>query len=166
MRVLAASTPVKSSMWTFGKASRKTSFQKRALSECVSVKVRECELLCVGLGVKFNSSSLPTLPSVISWSFNSIEDFTTRIISCLHVILLLENVKVMGGIRASLVSGVWVLLLFVTLFGAALKFPVVKASGTIYIRSDGSVFPSTPSITTEDNITYTFVGNISDSIVV
>jgi parallel beta-helix repeat protein len=41
-----------------------------------------------------------------------------------------------------------------------------KASGTIYIRADGSVDPSTPLITTVDNVTYTLTGNIIDSIVV
>jgi parallel beta-helix repeat protein len=42
----------------------------------------------------------------------------------------------------------------------------VEASGTIYIRADGSIDPPTPSIYTADNITYTFADNINDSIVV
>jgi len=35
---------------------------------------------------------------------------------------------------------------------------------TIYIRSDGSIYPPTASITTVDNVTYTFTDNINDSI--
>ncbi|MFW9832351.1 MAG: right-handed parallel beta-helix repeat-containing protein, partial [Candidatus Thorarchaeota archaeon] len=42
--------------------------------------------------------------------------------------------------------------------------PVI-ASGTIYIRADGSI-EGTTQIFTADNITYTFTGNIYDSIVV
>ena len=68
--------------------------------------------------------------------------------------------------RAGLVSGVWVLLLFVALFGVVLNVPVVKASGTIYIRADGSIDPPTAPISTVDNITYTFTDNIYDEIVV
>ncbi len=44
---------------------------------------------------------------------------------------------------------------------------VVEASGTIYIRADGSIEPSTANITSTDNVTYTLTGNIiNDSIVV
>ncbi len=48
----------------------------------------------------------------------------------------------------------------------ALGVPSVAASSTIYIRSDGSIDPSTAPIFTTDNVTYTFVGSINDSIVV
>lgn len=44
--------------------------------------------------------------------------------------------------------------------------PVKAESGTIYIRADGSIEPSTASISTIDNVTYTFTGNIYGSIVV
>jgi parallel beta-helix repeat protein len=40
------------------------------------------------------------------------------------------------------------------------------ASGTIYIRADGSIDPPTAPISSLDNITYTFTDNIYDSIVV
>lgn len=43
---------------------------------------------------------------------------------------------------------------------------IVKASGTICIRSDGSVYPDTTPIATLDNITYYFTNNIYDEIVV
>jgi len=57
-----------------------------------------------------------------------------------------------------------ILLLIVTL---ALAFNVqpVKASGTIYIRADGSVV-GTDKISNVNNVTYTFTDNINDSIVV
>jgi len=50
----------------------------------------------------------------------------------------------------------------------SLSFEVqrVEASGTIYIRADGSIDPPDAPISTLDNVTYTFTGNINDSIVV
>jgi len=51
----------------------------------------------------------------------------------------------------------------------AISFPrtdVVGASGTIYIRPDGSIEPTTANIATVDKVIYTFTGNIHDSIVV
>jgi len=65
-----------------------------------------------------------------------------------------------------LVFGVSALVLLVAVFGVALNVPLVSGNGTIYIRADGSVFPSTANITSVDNVTYTFTGNIYDSIVV
>jgi parallel beta-helix repeat protein len=58
------------------------------------------------------------------------------------------------------------------LAGVLASFPQIRtasASGTIYIRADGSIDPPTPSITTTDNVTYTFIGNITsdtDGIVI
>ena len=75
----------------------------------------------------------------------------------------------MGRIKAGLVSGVWVLLLLVAVFGVVLNVPVVRASGTIYIRADGSIDPPTAPITTVDNVTYTLIDNVAsdtDGIVV
>jgi len=74
--------------------------------------------------------------------------------------------KTMSRFRAGLVSGVWVLLLFVAVFGVVLNVPLVWGSGTIYIRADGSIDPPTAPISTVDNVTYTFTDNISDSIVI
>jgi parallel beta-helix repeat protein len=48
---------------------------------------------------------------------------------------------------------------------SVLNIQSIKASGTIYIRADGSV-EGTTSIQTVDNVTYVFVTNIRDSIVV
>jgi parallel beta-helix repeat protein len=51
----------------------------------------------------------------------------------------------------------------------AFNIQPVKASGTIYIRADGSVDPPTAPISTVDNITYILTGNITsdaDGIVI
>jgi parallel beta-helix repeat protein len=58
------------------------------------------------------------------------------------------------------------LMFLVVSSSTALGVPRVEASGTIYIRADGSIDPTTAPIFTTDNITYTFTGNINDSIVV
>jgi parallel beta-helix repeat protein len=71
----------------------------------------------------------------------------------------------LSRIKAGLVSGVWVLALFVALLGVVLKVPVVRASGTIYIRADGSI-EGTTYIHSDDNVTYVFIADINDSIVV
>jgi parallel beta-helix repeat protein len=59
-------------------------------------------------------------------------------------------------------------LVFVLMGVLCLAFRVqrVEASGTIYVRADGSIDPSTANITSADNVTYTFTDNIYDSIVV
>ncbi len=51
--------------------------------------------------------------------------------------------------------------------GASFNVHKVEAQlGTIYIRADGSIDPSTANITSSDNVTYTFIDNIKGSIVV
>jgi len=50
-------------------------------------------------------------------------------------------------------------------FGLAFRVQRVEASGTIYIRSDGLVYPSDAPIDHDGNI-YTLTGDINDSIVV
>jgi parallel beta-helix repeat protein len=54
----------------------------------------------------------------------------------------------------------------VFLTGLASSIQVVKASGTIYIRADGSIDPSIAPISTFDHVTYTLNQNIAGSIVV
>jgi len=58
------------------------------------------------------------------------------------------------------------LTLLVGLLSVAFNVQRAKATGTIYIRADGSIDPPTTPISTLDNVTYTFTGNINDSIVV
>ena len=63
-------------------------------------------------------------------------------------------------------AGILLTLLFIGMLTLAFNIQPVEASGTVYIRADGSVDPSTAHISSVDNITYTFTGNIYDSIVV
>lgn len=56
-------------------------------------------------------------------------------------------------------------LLLGTLVSISLIAPA-KASGTIYIHSDGSIDPSGSPISTQDTVTYTFTGEVSASIIV
>jgi hypothetical protein len=61
------------------------------------------------------------------------------------------------------------LAILVTSSSTALQVLRVEASGTIYIRADGSIDPPTAPIYTADNITYTLTGNITadaDGIVI
>jgi len=64
------------------------------------------------------------------------------------------------------VSGLMLVLLLTGMSTLAFNFQPVRASGTIYIRVDGSIYPPTAPISTVDNVTYTFISNINDSIVV
>jgi parallel beta-helix repeat protein len=62
--------------------------------------------------------------------------------------------------------GMVLVLLFVGMLALAFNIHPVKASGTIYIRSDGSIYPSTANITTANNVTYYFTDDNYDEIVV
>jgi len=68
--------------------------------------------------------------------------------------------------RLKTVAGITLTLLFIGMLTLAFDPQPVKASGTIYIKADGSIDPPTSNITSVDNITYTFTDNIYDSIVV
>ncbi len=57
-------------------------------------------------------------------------------------------------------------LLFSSMLAGTFHIEPVKASGTIYIRADGSIDPPTAPISTVDNVTYIFIDNINDSVVV
>ena len=46
------------------------------------------------------------------------------------------------------------------------SIPVAEAGATVYIRVDGSIDPSWANITSVDNVTYTLIGNVNDSVVV
>lgn len=65
-----------------------------------------------------------------------------------------------------IVSGIILTLLSVGMLTLMFNSQPVKASGTIYIRADGSIDPLGAPISTIDNVTYTLTDNIYDSIVV
>jgi len=57
-------------------------------------------------------------------------------------------------------------LLTVGMFALKLKVQPVRASGTIYIRADGSIDPPSANVTATNSLTYTFTGDNYASIVV
>jgi parallel beta-helix repeat protein len=60
-------------------------------------------------------------------------------------------------------------LLLIGILAFTFQIQPVKASGTVYIRADGSIDPPTAPIITSDNVTYTLIGNVTsdaDGIVV
>lgn len=62
-----------------------------------------------------------------------------------------------------------ILTLLISTLNIAFYVQRAKASGTIYIRADGSIDPPTAPISTSDNVTYVLTGNITsdgDGIVV
>ena len=65
-----------------------------------------------------------------------------------------------------MVSAITLTLLLAGMFALAFDIQSVSANGTIYIRTDGSIDPPTASLATVDNVTYTFTGDINDSILV
>ena len=67
------------------------------------------------------------------------------------------------------VTGIMLTLLFIGMLTLAFQVQKTKASGTIYIRADGSIDPPDAPISTFDNVTYTLTGNITsdtDGIVI
>lgn len=70
-----------------------------------------------------------------------------------------------GMILKKAVSGIMLTLLLTSMLTLAFKVQPVEASGTIYIREDGSVHPPTAPIQREGNI-YTLTASIYDLIVV
>jgi parallel beta-helix repeat protein len=64
------------------------------------------------------------------------------------------------------VSGIMLAVLLTGMLSLASNIQPAKASGTIYIKADGSIDPPTAPISSVDNVTYTFTSNIYDPIVV
>jgi parallel beta-helix repeat protein len=67
------------------------------------------------------------------------------------------------------VSGIMLMLLLTGMLALAFNIKPISASGTIYIRDDGSIDPLDAPISTVDYVTYTLTGNITsdaDGIVV
>lgn len=74
----------------------------------------------------------------------------------------------MGSRKAVLVFGIWAFLLLVAVFGIVLNVPLVRGTGTIYIRASGIVDPPGAPIKRDGDI-YTLTGNVTsdtDGIVV
>jgi len=69
-------------------------------------------------------------------------------------------------LKRKVALGIMLTLLLTSMLALAFNIQQAKASGTIYIKADGSVDPSDAPIFTVDNVTYTFTGNINDLIVV
>jgi parallel beta-helix repeat protein len=68
-----------------------------------------------------------------------------------------------------IISGIMLTMLILTTLTLTFDVRPVKAQGTIFIRADGSVDPSTAPVSTLDNVTYTLTGNVissSDGIIV
>jgi len=77
-----------------------------------------------------------------------------------------QRIEGYGKMKFEAVSGIVLTMLFIGILTLGFDIQPVKASATIYIRADGSVYPSTANITTSGNITYTFTDNNYDSIVI
>jgi len=65
-----------------------------------------------------------------------------------------------------LMSRLILLVVFCPALFSSPRTCIANTNGPIYIRADGSVDPSTAPISSMDNVTYTFNGNINNSIVV
>jgi parallel beta-helix repeat protein len=64
----------------------------------------------------------------------------------------------------SIVTASMVMLILVGTLIVAFDISPAQASGTIYIRADGSVDPPTAPISSSDNVTYAFTDDINDPI--
>jgi len=95
----------------------------------------------------------------------SIEDLSVNVICLIR--LLFKGPGEGERLSHKIVSGIILALVLISMSTSALNVQQVKASpDTIYIRADGSVYPSTAPISSIDNITYTLTDNIYDPIVV
>jgi len=68
-------------------------------------------------------------------------------------------------VKRKAVLAIMLTLLFIGILSLTFGIQQVEASGTITIKADGSV-EGTTDISNVDNVTYTFTGNINDSIVI
>jgi parallel beta-helix repeat protein len=64
------------------------------------------------------------------------------------------------------VSSIMLFLLVISTLTLTSKVQPASAYETVYINADGSITPSTAPVSTVDNVTYTFTGNINESIIV
>ena len=69
-------------------------------------------------------------------------------------------------VKSKLIVGIVLTLLLTGMLSFTVTIQQVNASGTIYIKADGSVDPPTANITSSDNITYYFTDSNYDSVVI
>jgi len=70
----------------------------------------------------------------------------------------------MGDMGRKAAFGIMLALLLLGIFTLALNIQPVRASGTIYIRADGSVDPPYAPIQNVGNVCYTFTADIYEEI--
>jgi len=70
------------------------------------------------------------------------------------------------SVKKNVLLAFLLVLLSTAMVTVFIKPVVACAAAAIYIKADGSVDPSSALISSVDNVTYTFTGNISDSLVV
>jgi len=58
------------------------------------------------------------------------------------------------------------LLSLSSMLASTFSLQPAEANGTIYIHADGEISPSVAPISSLDNVTYTFIGTITDSIII
>ncbi len=68
--------------------------------------------------------------------------------------------------RKNIFYSLFLVFALMGIFGLAARVRNAEASGTIYIRADGSIEPLTANITSFDKVTYRFTNNNYDSIIV
>lgn len=74
---------------------------------------------------------------------------------------------ILGYITNRFLSAVFLFkLILLGILVLAFEVELAEAGGTVYIRADGSVDPPTAPISSFDNVTYTFTGNINTSLVI
>ncbi len=95
-----------------------------------------------------------------------LEDDSINLNTRVQYTVLHTDVSLGGGSMKRIVSGIMSILLVLSVFSLLSYIQPVRAQGTIYIRADGSIDPPDAPISTDDSITYTFTGDIYDSIVI
>ena len=65
-----------------------------------------------------------------------------------------------------LIFSILLMLFLSSISSATLEVYSVETSGTIYIRTDGSIDPPIAELSSDDNITYSMTGNLDSSIVI
>ena len=76
-----------------------------------------------------------------------------------HWLMHVEKVRMKRALYAIMLISV-----LVSMLTSSFSLQSVKASGTLYIRADGSIDPPTAPISTADNVTYTLTDDINGSI--